>query len=113
MICPGKNAALIRLQTINVEFATDGRRAAAVIIAPCADVDLAVGDGGNGELHRKARPIARDEGTVPELWRESSCIKGVKHSRPAAWRLLSTVHAGVDRSEEHTSELQSPCNLVC
>src|SRR2546426_5826229 len=21
--------------------------------------------------------------------------------------------AGVDRSEEHTSELQSPCNLVC
>src|SRR2546426_8678583 len=22
-------------------------------------------------------------------------------------------HAGVARSEEHTSELQSPCNLVC
>src|SRR5256885_5653078 len=22
-------------------------------------------------------------------------------------------HAGRDRSEEHTSELQSPCNLVC
>src|SRR5256885_5467381 len=22
-------------------------------------------------------------------------------------------HLGVDRSEEHTSELQSPCNLVC
>src|SRR2546426_6844446 len=22
-------------------------------------------------------------------------------------------HAPVDRSEEHTSELQSPCNLVC
>src|SRR2546426_9584136 len=23
------------------------------------------------------------------------------------------LHAGDDRSEEHTSELQSPCNLVC
>src|SRR2546426_3301645 len=23
------------------------------------------------------------------------------------------VHLGGDRSEEHTSELQSPCNLVC
>src|SRR2546426_9215865 len=23
------------------------------------------------------------------------------------------VHVDVDRSEEHTSELQSPCNLVC
>src|SRR5256885_11742855 len=22
-------------------------------------------------------------------------------------------HGGLDRSEEHTSELQSPCNLVC
>src|SRR2546426_2573995 len=29
--------------------------------------------------------------------------------------LLLTIYAGVDRerSEEHTSELQSPCNLVC
>src|SRR5256885_12847155 len=25
----------------------------------------------------------------------------------------STIHAVLDRSEEHTSELQSPCNLVC
>src|SRR2546426_5195409 len=23
------------------------------------------------------------------------------------------IHVAVDRSEEHTSELQSPCNLVC
>src|SRR3989454_9385554 len=26
---------------------------------------------------------------------------------------LHREHAGEDRSEEHTSELQSPCNLVC
>src|SRR5256885_13227386 len=25
----------------------------------------------------------------------------------------TTKHAGSERSEEHTSELQSPCNLVC
>src|SRR2546426_1161240 len=30
------------------------------------------------------------------------------------WSMIrSTVEAAVVRSEEHTSELQSPCNLVC
>src|SRR3989454_3041433 len=28
-------------------------------------------------------------------------------------RSLAGLARGVDRSEEHTSELQSPCNLVC
>src|SRR5256885_11111612 len=28
-------------------------------------------------------------------------------------RLVTPVFGGVERSEEHTSELQSPCNLVC
>src|ERR1039457_6942437 len=36
---------------------------------------------------------------------------------PAALRLSSTIRLGTppkcQRSEEHTSELQSPCNLVC
>src|SRR5256885_3154984 len=38
---------------------------------------------------------------------------------PAAWAArfgassLSITAAGRNRSEEHTSELQSPCNLVC
>src|SRR5688500_19270764 len=27
--------------------------------------------------------------------------------------LLALIPAAVERSEEHTSELQSPCNLVC
>src|SRR6266850_6364948 len=31
-------------------------------------------------------------------------------SRPAVWPGARRVHG---RSEEHTSELQSPCNLVC
>src|SRR5688500_19934043 len=36
--------------------------------------------------------------------------------RPAKQRQLRAVHAAcphTQRSEEHTSELQSPCNLVC
>src|SRR5256885_6956189 len=28
-------------------------------------------------------------------------------------RVLVLLEAALDRSEEHTSELQSPCNLVC
>src|SRR5256885_5130909 len=44
-------------------------------------------------------------------------------SEPASTRLIKAVYdalglitfftAGENRSEEHTSELQSPCNLVC
>src|SRR5256885_11542878 len=34
-------------------------------------------------------------------------------AKDTAWGLLSAVTEFVDRSEEHTSELQSPCNLVC
>src|SRR2546426_6242253 len=30
-----------------------------------------------------------------------------------AWAVDSGTAGGVERSEEHTSELQSPCNLVC
>src|SRR5256885_11095499 len=32
---------------------------------------------------------------------------------PASWQLSKQVSAKLHRSEEHTSELQSPCNLVC
>src|SRR2546426_4717729 len=31
----------------------------------------------------------------------------------SGFRAIDLVSLGVDRSEEHTSELQSPCNLVC
>src|SRR2546426_9189314 len=33
--------------------------------------------------------------------------------RPAPARAKNTRYSGRERSEEHTSELQSPCNLVC
>src|SRR5256885_11862022 len=32
---------------------------------------------------------------------------------PWAWRTSSSLRKRFTRSEEHTSELQSPCNLVC
>src|SRR5256885_7803088 len=33
--------------------------------------------------------------------------------RSSAWMRWATLHSSRSRSEEHTSELQSPCNLVC
>src|SRR5256885_6504564 len=39
----------------------------------------------------------------------------IRHRRLATAALAQDAHelVGGDRSEEHTSELQSPCNLVC
>src|SRR5688500_847555 len=36
-------------------------------------------------------------------------VEGITHNLPAPFIVLATQN----RSEEHTSELQSPCNLVC
>src|SRR3989454_8129374 len=36
-----------------------------------------------------------------------------RNSEPEFARWIRTIRALKDRSEEHTSELQSPCNLVC
>src|SRR2546426_2086463 len=33
--------------------------------------------------------------------------------RPSVWARSANTGPGEARSEEHTSELQSPCNLVC
>src|SRR5256885_11376650 len=52
-------------------------------------------------LREKRKNARRPPPTEPTL----SCIGG----HPQPWRALYTVQ----RSEEHTSELQSPCNLVC
>src|SRR5256885_4788556 len=37
----------------------------------------------------------------------------LRDRRPGSLRCLRTLERSVNRSEEHTSELQSPCNLVC
>src|SRR2546426_2773016 len=42
---------------------------------------------------------------------------GLRAGRPGDWSPTKTLSeaevASIQRSEEHTSELQSPCNLVC
>src|SRR2546426_5400377 len=57
-------------------------------------------------LFRSPPPaFASARNVVPRVCaRSSRCVaEGARSSESAAWR----------RSEEHTSELQSPCNLVC
>src|SRR5256885_5359482 len=46
----------------------------------------------------------------PPLSRSSPAAPGPPYSFPS---FLICGHAAATRSEEHTSELQSPCNLVC
>src|SRR2546426_4966373 len=64
----------------------------------------------------------RDRGRGPPMYRHGRpplALRALDLVRAAAARqpgLRPVVHggrAGVRRSEEHTSELQSPCNLVC
>src|ERR1039457_1330660 len=56
-----------------------------------------------GEMLPAARP--------PALQRlENAALAVLGHRVP---REAAPVHGDVHRSEEHTSELQSPCNLVC
>src|SRR5256885_12770331 len=47
------------------------------------------------------------------FWNHVQGLPPGDHSgNSALWR-AAPVHSGAGRSEEHTSELQSPCNLVC
>src|SRR5256885_9690048 len=55
-----------------------------------------------GQESRSRRP-AVGRAAVPDVFE--------RHDREAQGR--ATRHRRVSRSEEHTSELQSPCNLVC
>src|SRR5256885_6923718 len=45
---------------------------------------------------------------------QSRPAPGPRHAGwPPGWRRARRLRAPAVRSEEHTSELQSPCNLVC
>src|SRR2546426_5832776 len=52
-----------------------------------------------------ALPISSEPTAASSTWRASGCRGRERRSRHPA--------AVPTRSEEHTSELQSPCNLVC
>src|SRR5256885_8929732 len=47
------------------------------------------------------------------LFRSVPALGLLVHARQLAARRPRAGRGGDDRSEEHTSELQSPCNLVC
>src|SRR2546426_6531251 len=51
-------------------------------------------------------PPSRPRSRSPPRWRRTSW-------RGRSWQGHAAVVRARDRSEEHTSELQSPCNLVC
>src|SRR5256885_9850912 len=57
-----------------------------------------------------ALPIYRDHGRGQpgQAARAAAAVQGVARGGQHC-----AGHAAADRSEEHTSELQSPCNLVC
>src|SRR2546426_4106656 len=64
-------------------------------------------------LIKKASFSGRKRRRSRKAWwhrRSRVCAKG----QTATWSFLQDVNSGSpERSEEHTSELQSPCNLVC
>src|SRR5256885_8785327 len=61
---------------------------------------------------RVLRRLAKEHGVATQMGNQGSASDGLR-------RAVEVVHAGLigpvhpARSEEHTSELQSPCNLVC
>src|SRR2546426_3977583 len=66
---------------------------------------------------RRAAACQRDAPKRAELWLRLGCAVAptFAESHPALVRLRRAIEDrwGAVRSEEHTSELQSPCNLVC
>src|SRR5256885_4448699 len=62
---------------------------------------------------------SKEEGVLPSSISEPSIITEPKPRFSAPWQMAGEVPwswcmtRGMWRSEEHTSELQSPCNLVC
>src|SRR2546426_9060802 len=56
--------------------------------------------------------LAPDWGDAPALRLEATRHPAAARTR--GWQLAHLAERGLElRSEEHTSELQSPCNLVC
>src|SRR5256885_11169185 len=96
-------------------------------VIPCLDVDrgrvvkginfLGLRDAGNPvEIARRYNEQGADELTFLDITassEERDLILHVVEEVAAQVFIPLTVGGGVRRSEEHTSELQSPCNLVC
>src|SRR5205807_6457667 len=74
-----------------------------------------VGESGNGPVRSRVGKSRRKRGDSghPSFFSPSICVI-LQSMRPSTIHLLWAEIVGYDsgRSEEHTSELQSPCNLV-
>src|SRR2546426_5586164 len=59
--------------------------------------------------------ILRNESTSPRSWRGRRARVPARAALPGTRPATVATTGGLarERSEEHTSELQSPCNLVC
>src|SRR5256885_6969697 len=58
-------------------------------------------------------PVTAMIGCFTDMWGFLEPTPGRASARGSRQRLGPEQRALVERSEEHTSELQSPCNLVC
>src|SRR5256885_5000941 len=66
--------------------------------------------------HLAAARQLRDEAGLEQVWLVPNAHPPHRSAAPVAGpedRMRMVEIAVADRSEEHTSELQSPCNLVC
>src|SRR5256885_13062735 len=65
-------------------------------------------------LFRSPGDVLREaEGAVPDAERALDALLAAVETRAREQEARATVLDAAARSEEHTSELQSPCNLVC
>src|SRR5256885_9370736 len=78
-------------------------------------LDLAVPVGALDQAHRHPSPAVACQGCDPAEDQRRAAAVGLHREAepvPGACRRIPRQRLH-DRSEEHTSELQSPCNLVC
>src|SRR2546426_581769 len=96
---------------------------------PCSRPHEPALRGAPPRLHPRRHALAGAGGRPPPRRDAAPLGSGVRHYRPGGghvlrsareaeprWALVGPGRAarhGLPRSEEHTSELQSPCNLVC
>src|SRR5205807_5602227 len=67
-----------------------------------------------GPLHGGANEqVLRMLDEIGDINNVPAFIEGVKNREKLLMGFGHRVYKNYDRSEEHTSELQSPCNLVC